>query len=1156
MKWMTVNVCLVLALGMILVGCEDKIENSFDQDKNTILVAPEIVASNLNFPWGIEFIAGKDSDGSGQGSVLSVGNLLVANRGTIGEFANTITQVNPHSGNIDIYSHGGLTDQFGLPAVSNPYDVAFLGPFVWIANDDQGLGSIAVTDPNPTKEPNGHSGKAGEPVPGPAGSGIFGMTDYGFIVTSVTPEDGAEGVSHHPVIAVEFSSPVDPSTVTSSTFEVQVDYSPQSPYPKAPTGSFSFSNDYKRVEFVYSSDLTEKTRYEIVLDKDITDQDGVSLDGDLRSPGPDDFNSIFTVGYGSPRVVWVRPADGSTFVSVDTLIEIGFSEPVKASTVSTTAFLVMEPDGNKISGDIHVDTGLMMATFVPREQLQADITYTVEVNYRVQDLTGNPLDQIPGGLPDAFVSHFSTGASSTQPPQVASASISGDLLTIIFTKEIDPSSLTGVYLSVVDSQNRQVSGTITWPSGVQMNFSASTGFSEGYYTVCVEDTLTDLQGVTLDGDGDGLPGGRYCTQVAAGGDRLYVTSSYPESGDTGISINTQIYMNFSKQVNSSTVTSASVYLVPVAFPDDHVLSVITLNPGNTSISLSPETDLDEDTDYRLTVTTDVTDLAGNSLDQTQGLPLDPFIAEFRTGGDDRTPPCVFESDPTDGDQNVSVNTGVTIHFTEAILPSTVNTTSFLMVGPDGAVTGNFMFTSGNTVVLFQPGDRLASEETYTVTLTSAITDTSGHGLDGDCDGSTGPDFEINFTTGLGKIVINEVVVDPQQDWNDSEGGDGIPFSDTPGSGAITTSDEWIELYNTSGQTLDLTGWTLEMIDTTPETHVIGSGSGTEIVYPTSASVTNFLPGSYLVVGNPVGSNNNDCYFILRDTASSIIDDVEIGDDPAGDGDGNGAPEPGENGDADSIANESVARVPNGIDTDNHAEDFAQQSSTLGADNGGARGFGTYAGYWGAGVGLVGISGIVDAGLAPDDPSYMSRLIFASHSDRGLVYGIDLDDGPYVAFTGVDTPMGIEFVPLSEDADPGSGYLFITDPEAGNITRVRMKPSGPVGTSETLSVVDGSGLQSVVCFTYAYLNNPIGIAYSVKYDHLYVACRGNGFVLEITRDGELKNTYDTGLGVDALGGIDIGEMGDEEVVFLSHTGGERVDTGDGNKGAVLYFDPHP
>ncbi|MBN1296871.1 Ig-like domain-containing protein [bacterium] len=1153
---MTLALVLAAVLTWALGGCTDDIDDGFQDDFSTTAVIPRILAANLNFPWGVLFVDNTDADGVGSGSVVGSGNLLIANRGTVGEWANTVTQIDPHSGQISVYSHAGLTDSNGVPAVDGPHDVAFAGPFVWIANDAGGLGTVAVTDPNPSVAPNGMTGRSGEPVPGPAGTGIFGTGDLGFIVTSVTPEDQAIGVFHHTVIAVEFSSPVNPDSVTADSFQVQVDYSPQSPDPKDPTGSFSFSSDYLRVEFVYIDDLVEGTRYKIVLDKDIVNIDGVNLDGDLDSPGPDDFTSTFMVGSGSPMVIWVRPENGSSFVATDTVVQVGFSEPVKASSVTTAAFFITDADGDKIAGDTHVDASLTVASFVPRDPLPGTMDFTVEVNYRVQDLSGNPLDQIPGGLPDRFTSRFSTGGGSTQPPQVASAVITGDNLIVDFTADIDPASRTGSYLTVTDSGSRVVPGSITWPASAQLMFSATNGFSEGIYRVCIEDVLTDMQGTALDGDFDGVPGGRYCTDLTVGGDRLYVTSSYPEDGNTDIGVTTMLYMNFSTPVNPASVTGGSVFLESVNAPGSFIPAALTLNPGNTSVTLDPMAALDQNTDFRLTATTDVTDLAGNSLDQFAGQPLDSFIAEFRTGGEDRTPPCVFETIPADGDENVPVATSVSIRFTEPIMAVTVTTASFYVSGPGGNVAGTFQFMDNNATTVFLPAAPLTADTLYTVTATTAITDPSGNGLDGDCDGSSGPSYMFNFTPGAGGIVINEVVVDPQQDWNDTEGGDGNPFNGVPGSGSITTSDEWIELFNASGQTIDLNGWTLEMTDTTPETHLIGGGSGTEVFFPATATVTSFTPGAYLVIGNPTGSNNMECYFALRDANGNLVDDVEIGDDPENDGEGDGAPEPGEDGNADSVANEAVARVPNGIDSDNDVADCIKQMTTIGLDNGGSRGFGTNAGYWGTGVGLIGMSGIAAAGPAPDNPGIMSQLAFAVHTRRGIIYGIDLDDGPYYLMGSDEAPMGVEYVAATGDPQPGKGFLFVTYPEIGNMARLRIRPTGPVGDPATISGLDTTQPNSLVYMTYPLMQNPVGIAYSAEFDRLYVACRGNGLILEVTPDGDLTEIFDTGFGADALGGIDVGDMGNGDVIFVTHTGGERVDTGDGPRGSVQYFDPHP
>jgi hypothetical protein len=184
---------------------------------------------------------------------------------------------------------------------------------------------------------------------------------------------------------------------------------------------------------------------------------------------------------------------------------------------------------------------------------------------------------------------------------------------------------------------------------------------------------------------------------------------------------------------------------------------------------------------------------------------------------------------------------------------------------------------------------------------------------------------------VGSVLINEVVTDPQQDWNDSAGGNGVPFDAIPGNGTVSSTDEWVELLNTRGTTLNLTGWRLAMMDTSPATEVLGSGSAV-LRFSAGGSLSNFQPGERLVIGNPTGTMNNDVYLQLWDASGTLIDDVEIGFDLEGDGD-DGVPEPGQDGNATGPDDEAIARVPDGIDTGNDGQDFCQQGATIGSDNG-------------------------------------------------------------------------------------------------------------------------------------------------------------------------------------------------------------------------------
>ena len=179
-----------------------------------------------------------------------------------------------------------------------------------------------------------------------------------------------------------------------------------------------------------------------------------------------------------------------------------------------------------------------------------------------------------------------------------------------------------------------------------------------------------------------------------------------------------------------------------------------------------------------------------------------------------------------------------------------------------------------------------------------------------------------------QVLINEIVADPQQDWSDSEGGDHVAFNDFPGTAPATATDEWVELLNVSGLTLDLTSWTLAMIDSTPAIEVLGAGPAILVCSPGS-TLEQFFPDARLVVGNTTGSINNNCYLLLKNALGATVDAVELGsEDFAGDGVANNAP----TGGARALWDEAVARVPDGHASGKPALDFRHVRATIGTAN--------------------------------------------------------------------------------------------------------------------------------------------------------------------------------------------------------------------------------
>lgn len=176
----------------------------------------------------------------------------------------------------------------------------------------------------------------------------------------------------------------------------------------------------------------------------------------------------------------------------------------------------------------------------------------------------------------------------------------------------------------------------------------------------------------------------------------------------------------------------------------------------------------------------------------------------------------------------------------------------------------------------------------------------------------------NSPTGV--VVINEVVTDPQQDW------DANSFSGIVGSGTPTGSDEWIELYIADAG-INLTGWTMTIEDPAPDfTNEIITTAGPfgDAVYFSSGGGTfeRTAAGDYYVLGNATGDMTNSPTITLRNASGNIVDQVTLG------GGAGEAP----SGNATNISDESISRIPNATDTNADDADFAQAQATLGAEN--------------------------------------------------------------------------------------------------------------------------------------------------------------------------------------------------------------------------------
>lgn len=224
-----------------------------------------------------------------------------------------------------------------------------------------------------------------------------------------------------------------------------------------------------------------------------------------------------------------------------------------------------------------------------------------------------------------------------------------------------------------------------------------------------------------------------------GGDNTPPTVKFinPSDEDINVAVTENISVSFSEKINGTTVTSNNFQISPVLAGN---LSLVQ----DSIIIFEPTGELNYDTEYLITVTTGIADLAGNKLASN-------YSFSFRTIKDySSLIPTIISSSPIDGELDVAVSKTVEVTFSEYMNSSTFDETTFYIEG----VTGSFSFTqldpSLQYRVSFNPTADLQYDTTYDLIITTGVQDNYGNSL--------AQNDTISFTTE--KLKPSAFVVSP------------------------------------------------------------------------------------------------------------------------------------------------------------------------------------------------------------------------------------------------------------------------------------------------------------------------------------------------------------------------------------------------------------
>ena len=517
--------------------------------------------------------------------------------------------------------------------------------------------------------------------------GGFTVTDVEAIppsVFKVSPANSADDVPLNTRVQVEFSEPIDRTTVTLASFVLR-DNTTFLPVP----ATVSVDVTGRIATLIPSQLLAVNRSHSVILSA------GPVIRDASGNPMPFNSPSFFTTGFATdtvgPSLVTTSIAGGDSDVPLNTDVVLEFSRPL--NPISQPTGLQVQLGGAPVPGTYTFSAGNQIVTFQPTSLLTASTAYTVVVNNQLTDAAGNSLVN-----PNTFT--FTTGTTTdilsgtviaSNPTSGATGVGVNAVFRAVFSERIDPVSVTTGFVHVFHpATGRMHPGVVSVAAdrrSVTLT-SAEPLRAETTYTWQVFG-LKDLAGNFVNG-----LNASFTTAVGADLAAPIVTTISPVDGAINVPVNARVVVEMSEAIDPTSVPGA-VQLTPA------VTGTLTLSEGRI-VTFVPAAPLAVSTQYGVAVS-GLRDLTGHMLPQ-------PFVSTFTTRAvvtADTTAPTVVQTVPSQGATGVAVTSPVVITISEPIVASAIDDGSvrvFAQLPTIGTVqiAGSYSVDPTATVITFTP----------------------------------------------------------------------------------------------------------------------------------------------------------------------------------------------------------------------------------------------------------------------------------------------------------------------------------------------------------------------------------------------------------------------------------------------------------------------
>jgi hypothetical protein len=344
-----------------------------------------------------------------------------------------------------------------------------------------------------------------------------------------------------------------------------------------------------------------------------------------------------------PVVIATVPANLATAVPINQALSATFNVAMNPATINATTFTLTGPGTTAVTGVVAYVAAGSTATFTPAANLAPNTVYTATITTGAQNLAGT-------GLAANYVWTFTTGtALAVAPTVISTIPLTGATnvpinqeVSATFSVPMNPATINSTTFTLTGPGTTPVAGLVAYAAiGNTLTFMPTANLAANtLFTATITTGAKNLAGTAL--------AANYVWTFTTGTALSVppeIVSTLPLNAATNVPLTQTVSATFTEAMNPLTITNATFELTQGA---NTVAATLSYNALTLTATLTPTVALLPNTSYLATVTSGVTDLAGDPLGTT-GAPnpwtfttaatlvpppivLGPIIAMFGTFG--------------------------------------------------------------------------------------------------------------------------------------------------------------------------------------------------------------------------------------------------------------------------------------------------------------------------------------------------------------------------------------------------------------------------------------------------------------------------------------------------------------------------------------------